>query len=264
MQGRLVDLINNKIQYFPEKNWKRELSLANENKYKNIEWTINYENINKNPLYNGRTKELRFYLKKYKIKCSSVTCDFLMQKPFFKKKFLKNKNKIINDFLIVISNCIDLKIKFIIFPLVDESSISNKNEEIIFIEEINKIIPNLKNLNVLFETDYTPSKVLKFIKNFDKKRFGINYDTGNSAGLNYPFKEEKKYFKYVKNIHIKDRKKFSKTVRLGKGNWDYKAFFKFIKNSKYKGNFILQTARASQNDHINELNLNRNFVTKNL
>ena len=38
-------------------------------------------------------------------------------------------------------------------------------------------------------------------------KVGINYDTGNSAGLGYDFNNEIKYFKYVKNIHIKDDQK---------------------------------------------------------
>ncbi len=262
MQGRLVNLIKKNIQYFPDKNWKKELFLANKCKYKKIEWTINYENINQNPLYNGDINQVKKLLNKYKIKCNSVTCDFLMQKPFFKKKFIKDKKKILDDFLIVISNCISLKIKYLIFPLVDRSRITNKKEENILINDIKNIIPDLKNLKILFEIDFKPKKVKQFIEKFDEKKFGINYDTGNSAGLNYSFKDEIRYFKYVKNIHIKDRKKFSNTVRLGKGNWDFVTFFKFIKNSRYNGNLILQTARSSQNDHIQELNLNRDFVKK--
>ena len=34
----------------------------------------------------------------------------------------------------------------------------------------------------------------------------------------------KKYFKYVKNFHIKDRKLKSKTVRLGRGNAKLKKY----------------------------------------
>ena len=68
-----------------------------------------------------------------------------------------------------------------------------------------------------------------------------------------------KYFRYVKNIHIKDRKKFGNTVRLGKGNWNYNAFFNKIKKINYKGYFILQTARSNSRRHIEELKFNKNF-----
>ena len=74
--------------------------------------------------------------------------------------------------------------------------------------------------------------------------------------MNYDFKDEVKYLKYIKNIHIKDRFLNGHSVRLGNGNWDYKKFFKLIKNN-YKGNFILQTARNVNKKHILEININR-------
>ena len=60
-----------------------------------------------------------------------------------------------------------------------------------------------KNSFILFETDYKPQKIIEFVKKFKSKKIGINYDTGNSAALNYDFNDEIIYFKYVKNIHIK-------------------------------------------------------------
>ena len=52
MQGRLVPSEKKeRIQYFPEKNWKKEILLAKKNNYKLMEWTINIENIKKSTLY---------------------------------------------------------------------------------------------------------------------------------------------------------------------------------------------------------------------
>lgn len=115
-----------------------------------------------------------------------------------------------------------------------------------------------KGSQILFEIDYPPAKIINFIRKFKTKKVGINYDTGNSAGLGYDFNDEFSYLKYIKNIHIKDRIFKGGTVRLGQGNWDYKKFFKLIKNN-YRGNFILQTARSKNNKHIKEILINRNF-----
>ena len=65
-----------------------------------------------------------------------------MEKPFFKKK-IKDKNKIINNLKIILSNSQKLNIKFIVMPLVDQSSIKNIMEErtiISFFDEILKKI----------------------------------------------------------------------------------------------------------------------------
>ena len=261
MQGRLVNSEKkNTIQYFPEKNWPKELKMAKKINFKMMEWTINIENINKNPLFNGDLKNLKKMIKDYKIRIPSITNDYFMQKPFFKKKNIKKKNEILNILKKIILNGNKIGIKYHIFPLVDNGSVSSVSEEKILINEIKKLSKLLKKSSqILFETDYKPEKIIKFIQKFKTKKVGINYDTGNSAGLNYNFDNEIKYFKYVKNIHIKDRVLNGKTVRLGKGNWDYKKFFKLIK-SKYKGNFILQTARSQSNKHVEEIIINKNFL----
>ena len=150
-------------------------------------------------------------------------------------------------------------IKFHVFPIVDNGSINSSKEEKILIDEIKKISKFLnKNSFILLETDYKPNKIISFIQKFGNKKIGINYDTGNSASLNYDFEDEIKYFKHVKNIHIKDRILKGKSIRLGNGNWNYKKFFKLIKGH-YKGNFIFQTARSLKNNHIEEIIINRNF-----
>ena len=260
MQGRLVNSEKkNSIQYFPEKNWPVELKTAKKINFKIMEWTINNENIKKNPLYNSELKYLKKMIKKYKIKIPSVTNDYFMQKPFFKKRNIKTKDKILDKLKKIILNGNKIGIKYHIYPLVDNGSINSLNEENILIKEIKKLSKLLKkNSQILFETDYKPEKVIRFMRKFNNKKVGINYDTGNSAGLGYDFEDEIKYFKYVKNIHIKDRVLNGKTVRLGKGNWDYKKFFKLIKN-KYKGNFILQTARSLNNKHVDEVIVNKKF-----
>jgi sugar phosphate isomerase/epimerase len=261
MQGRLLESENtNFIQYFPSNNWKQELLLAKKNKLNTMEWTVNLENIKKNPIY--RT-DLLFeaikIIKKYKILVNSVTCDFFMQKPFFKSKKKKLSISILKK---IIKNGNKLGIKYFILPLVDNSSIKNKLEE----KKLHqKLVPIAKYLQkrsmILFESDYEPRKVLDFINKFDH-RFGINYDTGNSAHFNYKISDEKIYFHRVRNIHIKDRFLKGNTVALGKGHWKYKPFFKLIKKIKYKGNLILQTARSKQNLHLEEILNNKKFIKK--
>ena len=128
-------------------------------------------------------------------------------KSLFLKKSLFIKKQYLEDVIKVIKNCNKLKFKYIILPLVDNSSILNIKQEKDLIQTVKKeIFPQLKNLKILFEIDYKPRKVLTFIKKFNSNKVGINYDTGNSASLNYNIIDEMKYFRYVKNIHIKDRK----------------------------------------------------------
>ena len=137
-------------------------------------------------------------------------------------------------------------------------SIENENQEEILIKDLLRLSEKLKKKQkFLFEIDYSPKKILILLKKLNNK-FGINYDTGNSASLGYKLNDEKIYFGKVHNIHIKDRIYKGNSVRLGKGNYNFKQFFKFLKKIKYNGNLILQTARSK--NHLNELKININFI----
>jgi L-ribulose-5-phosphate 3-epimerase len=183
-----------------------------------------------------------------------------MQKPFWKTS--KN-SKLIDDFKNLIESCNKLKIEFIVIPLVDNGSLKNLKEEFFFIG----ICKNLSNfikknkVKIIFESDYHPKKLKKFISKFDKKIFGINYDSGNSAGLDFNINDEfNLYGDRILNIHIKDRIIDGKTVRLGEGNANIKKLFKKLMNINYKGNLILQTARSKNNKDIEEIKINLKYL----
>ena len=270
MQGRLSPIFKKKIQSFPWNYWRKEIFIAKKNNLNLIEWTLDYPRLFNNPLISSQEqKKTLIFLKKNKTFVNSVTCDFFMQKPFF---LIKNKKKYelnINNLFKVIKKLINAKIKFIVIPLVDKSSIKNTYQEKLVIREFNKIIKNLNTNNfktkILFEIDYSPSKLKKFIKKFSSNLFGINYDSGNSASLDYNIDEEFNcYGDRILNIHIKDRIKYGKTIKLGHGNVNFCKLKKNLKKIHYKGNLILQTARNIYGKHLNELIDNRNFLIKNL
>jgi len=270
MQGRLSPIFKKKIQSFPWNYWRKEIFIAKKNNLNLIEWTLDYPRLFNNPLISSQEqKKTLIFLKKNKTFVNSVTCDFFMQKPFF---LIKNKKKYelnINNLFKVIKKLINAKIKFIVIPLVDKSSIKNTYQEKLVIREFNKIMKNLNTNNfktkILFEIDYSPSKLKKFIKKFSSNLFGINYDSGNSASLDYNIDEEFNcYGDRILNIHIKDRIKYGKTIKLGHGNVNFCKLKKNLKKIHYKGNLILQTARNIYGKHLNELIDNRNFLIKNL
>ncbi len=263
MQGRLSSIVNNKIQAFPSKNWQKEFSKLNKLNLNLLEWTLDYKNLKTNPLLNRKGKEkIKYLKKKYSIEINSITCDCFMHKPFWK---IKNNKEIINFLNKIILSSNELGIKLLIIPLVDRGSIESIKHE----KNLLKICKSLENrlqknrVKIIFESDFKPKKLSRFIRKFNIKHFGINYDTGNSASLNYDIdKEFKNYGKYIYNIHIKDRKKFGNTVRLGCGNSNFVKLFKNLKQINYKGNLILQTARSKINRHMEEIKINLDFIKK--
>lgn len=265
VQGRLTKQ-KKKIQQFPTENWKNEFQIAKKLKFNIIEWTIDHHGFYKNPLLNIEyIDSIKRTSKANNIKISSVTADFFMERPFWKQN---NPSYYLKKIELLIKFCGIHNIGFIVLPLVDNSSINKNSVEKKVIHELKKLKNLLEKYKViiLFESDFEPKNLFRFIKSFKNKNYAINYDLGNSASLSYDIDEEfGTYGKFIKNIHIKDRIKNGKTVRPGHGNVNFKKFFKLIKKINYKGPLILQTARSmKKGDDYNELKANLEFVKKKL
>ena len=259
MQGRLVPPEKNLIQSFPIKKWRDEFKIASKLKLTLMEWTIDKKNFYNNPINNQKgINKIKILKKKYKIKIESITCDFFMHAPYFKK----NNEKTFKMLQDLISNAGKLNIKYLVIPLVDYGSLKNKYYEKIFINKTLKLkkILDKNKVRIIFESDYSPNKLLDFINKFPKKNFGINYDLGNSAGLNYKLKNELIYFHRVLNIHLKDKDNKNVSVELGTGRSNFKDLFNYCKKIKYKGNYIFQTARS--NNDIDVMKKNIKFIKK--
>jgi len=266
MQGRLCPMVNNQIQAFPFNNWESEFPLANKLRLSCVEWTLDYPNLRINPFLQNETKnKILRIANKYEIAIPSITLDCCMQKPFWKEINQKSYNELLEDFNLIIKSAGQLESKILVLPLVDNGSINNIHQIDILKKTFDMISDQLEKygLKIAIESDLPPFKLRKFINNFDSKFIGINYDSGNSASLGYDSDVEFcEYGNRILNLHIKDRTLGGNTVRLGKGNTDFKKLFKNIKNSNYEGNFILQTARGKDNKDFEELKINLSFLKK--
>jgi len=265
MQGRLSSIEGKKIQSFPWKNWKKEFQKGSKLNFEILEWTLDFRKLYSNPLMTGDgQKKIKSLCSKYNFKILSLTGDCFMQKPFWKID-LARRIRLQKDFLNIINESSKMGIRFIVLPLVDNGKIENQKQEMILTNFLRKIYPilRLNRIKILFETDFEPKKYLKFIKNFNREFFGINYDTGNSASYGFnPDEEISLYGKYIDNVHIKDRVYKGNTVPLGEGNADFCTIFRKLKQIKYKGNFILQAARAKNNQHVFVIKKYRDFTLK--
>ena len=90
MQGRMTMPHSKKIlQFFPQKNWKKEISLAKNNGFTFIEY-IGEKKFNKlNPIWSKRgLNKLAFLTKKHKIKNYSFCDNFFISNNLIKYKNL--------------------------------------------------------------------------------------------------------------------------------------------------------------------------------
>ena len=251
MQGRLSKQVDGKIQAFPWGEWESEFPRAVAINLYAMEWTLDQDRLYENPLMTtigqGRIKEL---CQEYNFTIPSLTGDCFMQAPFWKADG-RVRAGLENDFMAIARACATVGILKIVVPLVDNGRLDTIRQENILVEFLLAQQPFFAdhNLQVIFETDFIPLEVARFIGRLPADQFGINYDIGNSAALGFESSEEfLAYGTRVVNVHIKDRILGGSTVPLGAGNADFDLVFKLLASYGYRGNFILQTARSINNN----------------
>jgi L-ribulose-5-phosphate 3-epimerase len=252
MQGRLSPLVNGFIQAFPWDNWQEEFALASSLGVGVMEWTLDQERLHENPLLTtAGQKKIGDLCKQYSIVIPSITGDCFMQAPFWKSSGAE-REVLQNDFKAVVEACAVVGIVLVVVPLVDNGCLENQEHEDTLVEYLTsqKGFLASKGVKIIFESDFDPENLVRFIARLDAEFFGINYDIGNSAALGFiPSREFEAYGNRIVNVHIKDRPFGGTTVPLGTGDADFESVFSLLASVNYKGNYILQTARDTDNDH---------------
>jgi L-ribulose-5-phosphate 3-epimerase len=256
MQGRLSPVINGRIQAFPWENWKDEFPLAQQISIHLIEWTLDQERLYENPLLTETGQaEIRALCQRHELGIPSLTGDCFMQAPLWKAQGAERR-ALEYDFVEIAKGCAAVGITLLVVPLVDNGRLEDEDQEdnlVAFLESQADFLAG-HGLKVVFESDYVPKELARFIARLDSTLFGINYDIGNSAALGFNTHEEfVEYGPRIVNVHVKDRVLGGTTVPLGAGSANFDAVFAALAQINYQGNFILQTARAGDGNHADTL-----------
>lgn len=256
MQGRLCAPVGGKIQAFPWREWESEFPAAAGLGIRLMEWTLDQERLYENPLMTteGQSR-IRALQGEYHVAIPSLTGDCFMQAPFWKAD-RDAKASLKADFLAICRACSTVGIRIMVVPLVDNGRLDDaaQEEELVgFLLAHQNFFAHL-GIQVIFESDFTPPELRRFVGRLAVGRFGINYDIGNSAALGFdPVEEFAAYGRRVLNVHVKDRMLSGTTVPLTTGASKFKVVFAELAKVNYQGNYILQTARAVDTDHASVL-----------
>ena len=256
MQGRLSAVVDGRIQSFPWTSWQDEFEKGARLGFGLMEWTLDQERLYENPLLTEAGQaEIRSLCKLYRFAIPSLTGDCFMQAPFWKAHGAERET-LERDYIAIAKSCAAVGISMLVVPLVDKGRLDNPEQEEMLVAYLQRQAGFLADngLRVVFESDFVPSELARFIGRLDPVLFGINYDIGNSAALGFnPVEEIAAYGSRIVNVHIKDRVLNGTTVPLGTGNADFKTVLAALAEVGYAGNYILQTARAADGDHAGAL-----------
>lgn len=263
MQGRLSPQVNGMIQAFPWDHWEQEFPQAEQLGIGLMEWTLDHARLSENPLMTeGGRARIAELGRRHGVRVGSLTGDIFMQAPFWRVEGAERTQRL-REFDEVAAACAKAGIRFIVVPLVDNGAMRNPAEEDLVVKELTARAAWLREhtLAVVFECDYLPDDLARFMARLPAPMFGINYDIGNSAALGYDCGSEfAAYGERILNVHIKDRIRGGTTVPLGTGNADLPRALGELSRRGYAGAFILQTARAADGDHAGALRRYRDLA----
>ena len=255
MQGRLSVPKTNLIQEFPWETWQNEFSLANKAGFKLIEWTLDYEKIDINPiLIKSQQTKIQRLGESNEIQIKSITLDNFVVAPLHKVNPVSNLTSSVETLFWIIDSLVNTTIKILVLPIVNENGGENSRTLSKLIEIMDQIQNKLKanGMYLAIECELDLNAIDYLVKNlYHYENIGFNFDIGNSASLNNNQTAEiLMYGNKLFNVHIKDRVLKGKTVPLGFGNANFKRVFQNLKEINYKNNYIIQAARVPNQSEI--------------
>lgn len=224
MQGRLSPKYKGRYQAHPVGYWQGEFLRAAELGLECIEFILDFEDAEKNPLLSeSGVDEILKIADETGVCVRTVCADYFMEAPLH----IANESSVAMS-VSVLQRLLhfgrQLALTDIVIPCVDQSSMADRHSQDRFVANLSPLLktPELASINLCLETDLAPQPFTELLNQFDSKRVTVNYDTGNSAALGYdPVEELSCYGNRISDIHIKDRIRSGGSVLLGNGDTDF-------------------------------------------
>jgi L-ribulose-5-phosphate 3-epimerase len=249
MQGRLLPKFEGRYQAHPKGYWQAEYALAGRLGLDCIEFILDFDGAEENPLLcEGGAEEICQVGKASGVSTVSVCADYFMIAPLHSPEpaIVVESQRVLTA-LISAGEMIGLS--DIVVPCVDESTLRDHSAADRLMVALEPLIPvaETAGVNLCLETDLAPIPFGDLLKSLDSPRVTANYDMGNSASLGYDVEEEMaSYGHRVSDIHIKDRTLGGGSVILGTGVVDFDRVFGCIADLDFHGPFVLQAFRDDE------------------
>lgn len=268
MHGRLSPSRDGRFQYFPKDDWREEFPQARNLGFSSIEWIVEVENFEANPLFNpeGR-KEIQTQSKQHGVGVYSLCADYFM------KKFLigESGDEAAGVLRTMVSCASEAGVSLIGIPLLEGAAPKTEDEKNECVVRLSPIVKEAqhKGISFVFETEMTAEESIDFLERFSEEAkedvsnaVGICYDIGNATSYGFDSAGDiKKLGKRIHEVHLKDRKKgTTQTVVLGTGDADFQGSFRALADIGFGGVIIMQAWRGE--DYIEDAAVQLAYIKK--
>lgn len=248
MQGRLSPVLGGKIQAFPAATWQREFDLARDSGFELMEWVLDPPDFERNPVLSSQgRREMNLLKSRTGIDIPSICCDYFMTYPLFSggaEESAPGRQMLSR----IMESAQEVGIRYVELPLLGACGLAGAGgiEGLVRVLNDAVIMAERTGTQILLETDLPPMRLRDLLQQLPSERIGVNYDMGNSAYWGFrPEEEIPLYGSRIKNVHIKDCTRADYSVALGTGEVNFDLTFDLLRKSHYRGDFVLQAARGS-------------------
>jgi len=277
MQGRLAPPEDGRFQSFPRKAWREEFARARAAGLDYIEWIHDAYGEAKdpttghiaNPIFSEEgLAEFDALKAEHNIATPALCGDWFMDVPLIRCSPAERdrREQHLHDLIPIAKRIGATKL---VLPFVDNSKINGEYEKQSVIAILKRALPIAEKhgVELHLEADFGPAEFADFLARISHPMLKVNWDSGNSSGLGYIATEEfATYGPRIGSVHIKDRYRKPEggieTRPLGTGSANFDDVFTAIRSIDYQGGVTLQVARGADNDEVNFIKTQLDFVKK--
>lgn len=247
MEGRLLPKYQGRYQAHPVGNWAEEFPVAAGFGLELIEFILDYDGAEANPLLAaGGLEAITAATAATGVGVASICADYFMEAPLHRPGRAAEAAAVLDRLL---DRAARLGVGDIVIPCVDQSRIEDAAQEDFFVAAMAAACPKAEALkvNLSLETDLDPQRFAALLARLPSPRVTVNYDIGNSASWGFdPVAEWAAYGPRVSDVHIKDRVLGGGSVELGNGHANIPCVLNLMSASGFSGPVIMQAFRDDE------------------
>lgn len=242
MQGRLLPKFEGRYQAHPIGRWQREFELAAMEGLDYIEFILDLDRAELNPLWSteGR-EEIRAVAARTGIRVEAICADYFLEQPLWTKP--ESTEVLIS----VLRAADEIGAGIVVLPVLEKATIPSLDAREILRQCLIEALTAVPGPHIALETESSPTETLELLSALEHPRIGIAYDTGNLAAAGFSaLPDWRAYGDRVIHVHLKDRPVGGGSVPLGEGAVDFPGLFQSMLECAYAGAVTIQGYRDDE------------------
>jgi hexulose-6-phosphate isomerase len=265
VQGRLSPPVPGRIQAFPWASWADEFPRARASGFATIEWVFEADRPDQNPIWTAAgAAAIRRQIDATGVQVASLCADYFMAHPLF-----GGSDRARSDAAVVLERVLRqgaiVGARTLLVPVLEETEIRSARDKAELLGSLRAPLDLAAELGMRIglETELPAAEYRALIDDAAHPALAAYYDVGNATARGFDVAADVRALApCLAGVHVKDRRRGGPSVRLGRGDVDFPAFFDALAVAGYGGPLVLQPATSE--DYLDVATAHLTFVRRHL